>query len=50
MTGRTAFTNPANPSIYPKNLTANAAAGTCVRAKAEHKELIAHFEIFAEVE
>ena len=41
MTGGTAFTQPANPGIYPAGLALNAAAGTRAREEALHKELIA---------
>jgi hypothetical protein len=46
MTGGTAFTNPANPGIYPTTLTAIAEAGTRARAEAEHKELINQYEMY----
>ena len=41
-----AFITPPNPGIYPAGLAANAAAGTRARAEAEHKELLAQYEIF----
>ncbi len=46
MTGGTAFTNPANPGIYPTTLAANAVAGTRARAEAEHKELINQYKMY----
>jgi hypothetical protein len=42
----TAFTNPPHLGIYTAKLAANAAAGTGAKEEAEHKELIARFEIF----
>ena len=50
MTGGTAFTQPGNPGIYPAGLAPNAAAGTRAREEAEHKELIAQYEIHKGVE
>jgi hypothetical protein len=50
MTGGTAFIQPGNPGIYPAGLAANAAAGTRAREEAEHKELIAQYEIHKGVE
>jgi hypothetical protein len=44
MTG-TAFINPIHPRIYPTGLASNAAAGTRAKEEAEHKELLAQFEI-----
>jgi len=46
MTAGIAFTNPANPGVYPAGLAANAAATIRARAEAEHKELINQFEMF----
>ena len=46
MTTGIAFTNPANPGVYPAGLAANAAATVRTRAEAEHKELINQFETF----
>jgi hypothetical protein len=37
MTGRTAFTQPGNPGIYPAGLALNAAAGTRAGEEALHK-------------
>ena len=50
MTGGTAFIQPGNPGIYPAGLAPNAAAGTRAREEAEHKELIAQYEIHKGVE
>jgi hypothetical protein len=50
MTGGIAFTQPGNPGIYPAGLAPNAAAGTRAREEAEHKELIAQYEIHKGVE
>ena len=50
MTGRIAFTPPANPGIYPTGLALNAAVGTRARKEALHKELIARYEIHKGVE
>jgi hypothetical protein len=41
-----AFNNPTHLGIYPAGLTTNAAAGTQAREEAEHKELLAQYEIF----
>ncbi len=46
MTGKTAFTNPANPGIYPTTLAANAVAGIRARAEAEHKEFINQYKMY----
>jgi hypothetical protein len=48
--GGTAFVNRIHPGIYPAGLAANVAAGTRVMTEALHKEQIAQFAIFAEVE
>jgi hypothetical protein len=45
-----AFTNPPHPGIYPAALAINAAVGTRVREEAEHKEILAQFEIFKGLE
>jgi hypothetical protein len=45
MTGRTAFTLPAKPKIYPAGLALNAAAEMHAREEALHKELIAQYII-----
>jgi hypothetical protein len=50
MTDGTAFIQPGNPGIYPAGLAPNAAAGTRAREEAEHKELIAQYEIHKGVE
>ena len=50
MTGGTAFIQPGNPGIYSAGLAPNAAAGTRAREEAEHKELIAQYEIHKGVE
>ena len=50
MMGGTVFVNPVHPGIYPAELAANVAAGTCAMAEAVHKEQIAQFEVFAGVE
>lgn len=50
LTGGIAFVNPPNPGIYPPGLALNAAAGNRARAEAEHKELLAEFEVFKGVE
>jgi hypothetical protein len=50
MTGGTAFIQPGNPGIYPAGLAPNAAARTRAREEAEHKELIAQYEIHKGVE
>ncbi len=44
------FTNPIHPRIYPAGLAANATAGTQAREEAEHKEILAQYEIFKGVE
>ncbi len=41
-----AFTSPPHPGVYPAGLAINAAAKTRAREEAEHKELLAQFEIF----
>ncbi len=41
-----AFSNPIHPGIYPAGLTANTAAETQAREVADHKELLAQYEIF----
>jgi hypothetical protein len=43
------FDAPANPGNYPANLANNAPAGVCAREEALHKELVAQFEIHAEL-
>ncbi len=50
MTGGTQFDPPANPDVYPAGLAINAAAGTRAREEAIHKELVAQYKIFKEVE
>jgi len=44
MTTGIAFTNPANPGVYPAGQAANAAATIRTRAEAEHKQLINQFK------
>ena len=50
MTAGTAFTPPANPGVYPAGLALNAAAGTCAREEAIHKELVVQYKIYKGVE
>jgi hypothetical protein len=48
MTGEI-FTNPANPGIYPENVSGNAAAGVRARAETENKEFVREYKTFQSV-